>query len=229
MHVEDLMTRDVVTVAPGTPLKVVAELLVEHRISGVPVCDADGSILGVVSESDILWKELRCLPEEGGLIERLLDSAYGDDKRARATTAGEAMSAPAITVEPGAPVALAARVMLEYMVNRVPVVRDGRLVGILTRGDIVRAFRRPDAAIEAEIRNDLVRAMWIDPEALSISVTNGNVAVAGEVENHSTALAIEKWIRRMPGVVDLRSDLTWEVDDRSRRHAAGTAGLPRRV
>src|SRR5581483_3665266 len=112
MNVGDLMTRDVVTVAPDATLKEVANLLVEHRIGGLPVCDADGTVLGIVSESDILWKELRRLPDQDGLLDRLLDSAYGDDKRANAKTAGEAMSSPALTVEPDMPLARAARLML---------------------------------------------------------------------------------------------------------------------
>jgi CBS domain-containing protein len=229
MRVEDLMTKDVVTVTPETTLKEVASLLVEHRIGGVPVCSADGAVLGVVSESDILWKELRTLPDEKGLIEHLLDSAYGDDKRARAKTAGESMSAPALTVEPDLPIARAARLMLEYMINRVPVVTGGHLVGILTRADLVRAFRRPDDEIGREIRDDLRRGLSVDPEQLSLTVTDGDVAIAGEVENRSTAAAVEKWIRRMPGVAGLRSQLTWEIDDRSHRVAAAASRLTRKL
>ena len=153
------MTADVVTVEPETTLKEVANILVERSIGGLPVVAADGKVLGVVSESDILWKELRPLPEAAGLIERLLERAYGDDKRAKATTAGEAMSSPAITIEPDAPVARAARLMLEYMINRVPVVSDGRLVGILARSDLVRAFRRSDEEIERDIRRNVLRPL----------------------------------------------------------------------
>jgi CBS domain-containing protein len=229
MQVKDLMTRTVVTVAPETTLKDVAKLLDDHRIGGMPVCGADGSVLGVVSESDILWKELRSLPDGDGVFNRLLDSAYGDDKRARAETAGDAMSAPAITVEPDIPVSQAARLMLECMINRVPVVRGGHLVGILTRGDLVRAFRRPDDEIEREIRDDLRQGLWLDPDRLSLTVSNGDVAIAGQVENHSTAAAIEKWIQRVPGVADLHSELTWDLDDRSHRITAAAGRLSRKL
>jgi CBS domain-containing protein len=229
MKVKDLMTTDVVTVAPGTTLKEVARLLVEHHIGGMPVCGADGAVLGVVSESDILWKEVRGLPGDERLIDRLLDGAYGDDKRAEAKTAGEAMSAPAITVAPDVLVGQAARVMLEHMVNRVPVVRDGQLVGILTRSDLVRAFRRSDAEIEREIRDDLRQRLWVDAGELALTVADGDVAIAGEVENHSTAAAIEKSIQRVPGVTGVRSELTWEIDDRSHRVVAAASRLTGKV
>jgi CBS domain-containing protein len=229
MRVADLMTTNVVTVTPETPLKDVANLLVEHRIAGVPVCDSGGQVVGVVSESDILWKELRTLPETNGLFERMLESAYGDDKRAKATTAGEAMSSPAITIEPEAPIARAARLLIEYMINRLPVVSENQLVGILARSDLVRAFRRPDEEIEREIREDLLPHLWIDPHSLSITVAGGDVTVAGEVENHSAALSIERSVRRLPGVVSFRSELRWQLDDRSHEVAARADRLTRKI
>ena len=223
------MSTSVVTVSRETPLKEVASLLGEHRISGVPVCDATGLVVGVVSESDILWKELRTLPEAHGLVGRLLDSAYGDDKRARAKTAGEAMSSPAITISLDVTVARAAEVMLECMVNRVPVVgADGKLVGIVTRADLVRAFRRSDDELEAEIRA-VLRELWVDEDRLTITVTKGEVVVAGEVENRSGATSIERHLARVPGVVEVRSELRWAVDDTSHRVAAAAERLTRRV
>jgi CBS domain-containing protein len=228
MRVADLMTKDVVTVSPETTLKEVASVLDERRISGVPVCDEAGQLLGIVSESDILWKELRTLPEPRGLIDRLLDSAYGDDKRATAKTAREAMTSPAVTISPDVSVARAAQFMLEYMVNRLPVVSDGRLVGILTRSDVVRAFRRSDGELECEIEI-LLRELWVDRDRLTIVVTNGEVVVAGEVENRSSATSIERHLARLPGVVSVRNELRWGVDDTSHRVAAAADRLTRKV
>ena len=140
------MTTDVVAVAPDARLKEIAELLVEHRISGVRVCRG-GRVVGIVSESDILWKELRSLPEADGVVVRLVERAYGDAKRTNAVTALQAMSFPPLTVEPETTVGCAARLMIEHEVNRLPVVSRGLLVGILTRADVVRAFRRSDEEI----------------------------------------------------------------------------------
>jgi CBS-domain-containing membrane protein len=194
----------------------------------MPVCDPDGHVLGVVSESDVVWKELRPVSGSRSLVERLLDSAYGDDERAKATTAGEAMSAPALSIEPDASVARAARLMIEYMVNRLPVVEDGQLVGIVARSDVVRAFCRSDEEIEREVRAEL-RELWIDPQGVRITVDDGDVALAGEVENRSTALSLERRVRRLPGVASVASTLRWVVDDRSRRTAAAASRLARKV
>src|SRR5438045_8698751 len=104
----------------------------------------------------------------------------------KAKTAGEAPSAPAVTIQPDASVAAAARLMIERMVNRIPVVSDARLVGILAGSDLVRAFRRPDEQIEREIQT-VLRELWVDREGVSVTVAEGEVVVAGEVENRSTA------------------------------------------
>jgi CBS domain-containing protein len=228
VNVERIMTCDVVTVSPETPIKDVAELLVEHRIAGLPVCNADG--VGIVSEGDILWKETGLNPKPGGLIARILDAADGDDLRVAAQNAGDALTSPAITVQPGATVAQAAKLMIDHAVNRLPVVVDGRLVGIVARSDLVRAFVRSDEAIESEISDDvLLRTLWIDPDTIAVAVAGGKVTLAGEVDNRSTAELVGAYIRRIPGVVSVTSRLTWPIDDLARRTAAAAAQLPRRL
>lgn len=230
MRVEQLMVRDVLTVGPDTPLKEVAAALARHRISGVPVCDPDGRVLGVVSEADILWKELGLPPSSGGLIDWILNSADRRDARVAARTAGEAMTSPARTVAPDTTVAEAAKSMIEHDVNRLPVVSDGRLVGIVARADLVRAFERSDEELEREISDDvLLHTLWVDPDSVSLVVIEGAVTVAGEVENRSTAELIEAFIRRVPGVVSVHSKLTWQVDDLARRTAAAADRLPHRA
>jgi len=159
MKIDALMTTKVVTVTPETSLKDVARLLVENRISGVPVCDADGVVLGVVSEADILAKEEGLV--ERGLLASVLE--FGPDaQKINARTAGEAMSAPPITIAPGRPVSEGARLMVERGITRLPVVEDDRLAGIVTRADLVAAFTRSDEEIEREIAEDvLLHTLWI--------------------------------------------------------------------
>jgi CBS domain-containing protein len=230
MKVEHLMSRDVVTVAPETTLKQVAELLAAHRIAGVPVCDPDGQVLGVVSEADILWKELGASPGGGGMLDRALELAYGQGKRLAAITAGEAMTSPATTIGPAATVARAAELMTKLEINRLPVVEDDKLVGIIARADLVRAFTRPDGEIEQEINDDvLLHTLWVDPETVSLMVVDGMVTIAGEVDNKSTAELIDAYIRRVPGVVSVRSDLGYQIDDLARRVAASADQLPGRI
>ena len=125
MKVKQLMTPKVVTVPPEMPLKEVATLLVRNRISGAPVCDAEGHVVGVVSEADILWKELGLPPEHHRAYGLVLDLAYGDGQRNAARTAEEAINAPAITVSRNALVSTAAKLMVTNAVNRLPIVEDG--------------------------------------------------------------------------------------------------------
>lgn len=229
MHIQELMSRKVVTVSPETSLKEVAALLAERGISGVPVCDADGEVVGVVSEQDILWKELG-LRTGHGLLERIFDRAYGEDARITASTAGETMTSPAITITPDAYVVRAAKLMVDHRINRLPVVSDGKLVGIVTRADLVRAFTRSDHEIEREIKDDvLLHTLWIDPTSVSVLVVNGNVAVMGEAENRTDAELIEEHIRRVPGVASVRSKLRWQVDDRAHKTVASAVRATRKV
>ncbi len=216
MKVKDVMTTDVVTVDPNDSLKQVATILSGRGISGVPVVDEDGSLLGVVSEADILVKE-RGPAERRGLLGWLLEPDAPQKLEAR--TAGEAMTAPARTIGADRQVSEAASRMLEESVNRLPVVDDeGKLLGIVTRADLVRAFVRSDADIERELREDVVlRTLWIAPEGLNISVEGGNVKLGGQVETKSDAELVEAFARRVPGTVSVASDLTWEVENGRKR------------
>jgi CBS domain-containing protein len=116
--------------------------------------------------------------------------------------------------------------MLERQVNRLPVVLEDKLVGIVTRADLVRAFHRPDEEILREISEDvLLQTLWISLDRVTISVEGGEVSLAGEMENRTQAELAVAYVSRVPGVVDVHSDLTWQVDDLARR--TGSARLPR--
>jgi CBS domain-containing protein len=209
MKIRDVMTRKVVTVEEETPLKDVAELLLEHDISGMPVV-YDGYVVGVVSETDILYKERGTDTERRGPLARLLDSPAQADQKLAARTAGEAMTAPPITIKPDRPVAQAAAMMLEHRVNRLPVVDNSGLVGLVTRSDLVRAFARPDHEIEHSIRQDVfLRTLWHSPDRVLIDVSSGEVVLRGEVDSETQADAIQRYTSRVPGVVAVDSYLTW--------------------
>ena len=215
MNVRDLMTTEVLTVAPDTPLKDAAALLCEHGISGLPVCDQEGRVLGIVSEEDILFKQQGTCDPRGGALSWLVDGSRPQASvKASARTAGEAMTAPAVTITPERPAAAAARMMLDHGVHRLPVVRDGELVGIVTRADLVRAFTRSDADIALEIREEVLRrALWLDPHEVEVTVDRGEVALAGEIEAKSDAEVLTKLVRRIPGVVSVRSSVLYRFDD----------------
>jgi CBS domain-containing protein len=209
------MTRDVVTVALEASLKDVASVLVARGISGLPVVGDDGEVAGVVSEADVLAKE-RPGPEEVGALARLVHR--GDpvaEAKAAARSAGEAMTSPAITIAPFWTIPTAAQVMLDHRVNRLPVVHQGRLVGIVTRADLVRAFARTDEEIVREIRDQVAfqEALVLANGPLDVHVHGGETTIAGTVRTRTAAEILPKLVAKVPGVVSVRSELTWTDDD----------------
>jgi CBS domain-containing protein len=211
MRVTDLMSTDVVTTTPDTPIRDVARTLVEQRISGMPVCLDSGALVGVVSETDILYKELGDIDVRGGLLGWFLDPTSDLVDKAQARTAADAMSAPAVTAVPFESAAAAARRMTETGVNRLPVVtNDGRLVGILTRTDLVRAFVRPDHVVAAEIRDDVLRrVLWLTPGTVDVQVRDGEVDLTGLLDTEAEVEVLEKLVAKVPGVVTVRSAVTF--------------------
>ncbi len=208
MKVVELMTRDVVTVTPETSLKDAASLLSTRKISGVPVVDASGTVVGILSEADILAKESGERPR-GGLLGWLLEADVTLGDKIRARTVGEAMTAPAITIAPNRPVHEAAARMVSESVNRLPVVEDGKLVGIVTRADLVRAFTRTDAEIAREIETEILRrTLWLEPGAVTVTVTDGTVRLEGEMETETDAELLPVFVARVPGVVSVEASLT---------------------
>lgn len=216
-NVAALMTTDVVTVGPGTVFKEVVERLHERRVSAVPVVDAEGRVVGVVSEADLLLKEERPGRRPGG---PLVDP-HGDSARALARNAAAMMTSPAVTVRPEATLTEAARLMHRRHVKRLPVVdADGRLAGIVSRGDLIRVFLRSDDALAREIREDvLLQTLVLDPTAIAVAVHDGVVRLEGQVETRSLAAIAARLVQGVEGVVAVENRLRWRVDD-------ATASLP---
>jgi CBS domain-containing protein len=124
------------------------------------------------------------------------------------------MSKSVKTIPPEMDVTGAARFMQAQDVKRLVVASDGRMVGIISRFDIVSAFTRPDDLIEDEIREDLVRrVLFVDPETIEVSVLNGVVTFVGSIGTRTEARLVEELARRLDGVVDVSNQLTWRIDD----------------
>ena len=208
MKIEHLMTRDVLTVAPEMPLKEVAALLTGNHISGAPVVDADGAVLGVVSEADILRKVEGVAPDVGGRLGWMLRRLDDELEKICARNAGEAMTTPPLTVRPTQQVSEAARLMADHRINRLPVVSRGKLVGIISRADVLRAFERSDDELEREIREDVLRgALWLSPDAFDVHVEEGVVELRGRVRTRQDADDVVRLVRRVPGVLDVAAEL----------------------
>ncbi|HXV57404.1 MAG TPA: CBS domain-containing protein [Gaiellaceae bacterium] len=221
MQVKDVMTVNVATVGPGATLKQAAETMVRRGVSGLPVVDEEARVLGVVSEADIIVKAAG-RPERAGAFGRLFAPAAADERRLAAETAGDAMTSPAVTVEADESAAEAARLMVEHGVNRLPVLVDGKLAGIVSRADLVRTFTRPDEETLEELRDVLRRILWLEPDRFELRVEGGKVTVAGRTETRTERQLVEAFAWRVPGVVSVDcARLGWETDDWAAR-AAGT-------
>lgn len=209
MTVGDVMTNEVVTVTPDTDLKAAAALLLERGISGMPVVDGQG-VVGVLSETDVLFKE-RASNEQRRLLDRILrDPDTPPTTKLDARLVADAMTSPAVTIDARRPVSEAATTLLEAGIDRLPVVVDGLLVGIVTRTDLVRVFVRSDEAIADEIRDDVViRKAWASPGAIAVSVDGGEVVLEGHVDSEAVAESLARLTRNVPGVVGVDSRLSW--------------------
>ena len=203
------MTSEVITASVDTPLQEVARLLIDHRISGLPVVDAEGALVGVVSETDFLAKQAGPGSRRPSPLQWLLSgtsAAKHAEARLHATTAGAAMTTPPVTIEPDRPVAEAAALMAQADVNRLPVMEDGRLVGILTRADIVRAYARDDDEL-VEVVRDAVRAV----DGLRVvGVHDGVATLAGDVASPELMPAVHSLVERIGGIVGVDDEgVTW--------------------
>ncbi|MDH6108420.1 CBS domain-containing protein [Kitasatospora sp. MAP12-15] len=211
--VHDVMTQGVVTARPDTPFKEVAGLFHRNDVTAVPVVDDRDRPLGMVSEMDLLRSEaLQPDPAGHGASAQ---SSPDERPRAEAATAGALMTSPAVSARPEWSIVEAARVMDRKRVKRMPVVDEtGRLVGIVSRSDLLRLFLRHDAAIHEEIIHDVIgETLWLTPTAVQVAVHEGVVTLAGRVEQKSLIPVVERLCRSVDGVVAVHHTLGYTVDD----------------
>jgi CBS domain-containing protein len=222
LQVGDVMTRDVVTVTVDTPFKQIEQLMDEHHISAIPVVDADRAVVGIVSEADLLLKTEAGGEEPGGWT----SDARERRAKAHAQTAAGLMTSPAVSVAPNAPLAAAARLMRKQSVKRLPVVEDGRLVGIVSRADVLKSYLRTDAAIQSDILEGVIRAsMWLDPATFEVEVDDGLVRIHGEVDRRSDVEILTTLILAVEGVIGADPALTFRFDDRNVRPPKELSGI----
>ena len=212
-RVSDVMTTSVVTVDRITPFQEIDRLLTQHRISGVPVLKMGREVAGMVTEADLLAAE-----DETNRHARLADSV-GHRRRLRkqpppvSLTAGALMTAPAITIGPDATIPGAARLMNTHHLRRLPVVdEEGKLVGIISRRDLLSVFLRPDADLIHDARQVLAELPLIDPEQVVVTVRHGVVTLTGTIEaepgqNQDIVPLALRLIWNIDGVVDVVSKL----------------------
>ncbi|MFI7535811.1 CBS domain-containing protein [Streptosporangium sp. NPDC049376] len=197
--VKDVMTRRVVSVTEGTCFKDIAETLLEHGVSAVPVLDGDGHVVGVVSEADLVRRER---------------FRTGSPRPGR-ETARDLMSAPAVTVPVDAPVVTAGRLMEHHGVKRLPVTDGhGHLAGIVSRCDLLKVFARSDDDIAREIRRDVLsRSLWMDTSRIRVVVADGVVTLSGRMTLRKDVRLAVRMTGQVDGVVNVVDELTWDRDN----------------
>jgi CBS-domain-containing membrane protein len=216
------MTRDVLTVNPQTPYREIVDALARRQVTAAPVVDDEHRVIGVVSEADLLRKvEFIGDERQRRTFERPSQRAARD--KAQAAVAADLMTAPAVTVAPETSVVAAARHMEGERVKRLPVVDvDGRLLGVVSRRDLLRMHLRPDAEIRDDIAADVLRrTLWIDPDTVQIDVVDGAVTIGGRVDRRSVAGLIVRLTADVPGVVSVTDRLAWDFDDSEAVRAKG--------
>jgi CBS-domain-containing membrane protein len=212
--VRNVMSHEVITVDEQAPFTEMVRRMAVHKVSALPVDNDDGRLVGIVSEADLLHKEeYQDLEDERHWLETRRERA------ARAKAAGrraaDVMSTPVVTIDPEATVAEAARRLARHRVKRLPVVDElGKLVGIVSRADLLRLYLRDDETIHREIVDEvLLRALWIDPMTVVVKVDDGVVTLGGQVESASLIPIVVHLTRTVPGVVDVVNRLSFQVPD----------------
>jgi CBS-domain-containing membrane protein len=219
-RVVDVMTTAVVTVPQSAPYRQVVDLLVSHRISPVPVVDEFQRVTGVVSEVDLL----RMIEYAGEQDPRLFEGRRrrGDRGKATVRTAGELMGRPPVVVLRDTSLAAATRLMDSETVKRLPVVDDlGRVVGIVSRGDLLKIHMRTDDEILDDVESGVLRPILVeDFPTVQATVANGVVTLTGRVDRRASSDIADRLIRRILGVVTVVNELGHHYDD---RQSIGTA------
>jgi CBS domain-containing protein len=206
MTVGDVMTTKVLAVAPDTDFRQIALTFRENRVSACPVVNAAGQVLGVVSEADLLHKAAETQFPVGPIR---LQWKLSEKSKATAVTADRLMTSPAVTIHADAPVTLAARTMQDRSLKRLPVVDEGdKLIGIVSRVDVLSVYERSDSAIQADVQRIISDEFGLTPEQIAVSVTAGIVTFTGSVRSRDMALSLVAQTRHVDGVVATRDRLT---------------------
>ena len=216
-HVKDVMTSDVVVVGETAGYKEIVAVMRERQVSAVPVLGPGGQLTGVVSEADLLLKEAGS--EAPGPHVKSPGRRRQRAKAAGVTAAG-LMTRPPVTIGPEESVAAAARRMRDRRVKRLPVVDEaGRLVGIISRVDVLSVFARPDTEIRNEVVKQIIGEQFaMDPSAFTVTIRSGILTITGQAESRAVAVQLTDALRHVEGVVDLRDRISHPQEQRKAAH-----------
>lgn len=219
LTVRDVMSAPAVSLSPDTAYAAIVHRFLSSDIGGLPVVDESGRLLGIVTESDLLFKEAY-LPGSDDDDDAVAAARFARwQQKASARTARDLMTLDPSTASLDEPLDVVARRLLEHAVSRLPVVRDGRVVGIVSRHDVLRRFARPDYAIAADIERALVDVPGVTARSTRTSVSDGDVVLSGSVDALEDIVTIAEVAAGVDGAVSIDNRLV--VADgpvRSARH-----------
>jgi CBS domain-containing protein len=213
MNARDIMTRDVTTVRPDTSVRDIAAVMVEKHISGVPVLSDDGKVVGIVSQSDLLHRaEIGTERKHKWWFRIFADSSElaREYAKAHGLKARDVMSRYVVSVRDDAELRDVADILDARRIKRVPVIQEGRVVGIITRGDLVRALshaqiskasKRIDNAALHKTLHDRIRSQpWVNDGYISVTVNDGVVELWGQVDTTDQRNALRALVEETDGV-----------------------------
>lgn len=206
--VRDVMATRIVAVKKTASFKEMIVGMRKAQVSAFPVVDDQGRVIGVVSHADMLNKEADLATGPGPLASVL---RFRDREKAAGVTAAELMTSPPVTAGPDTSLAEAARLMCDHRVKRLPVINaTGRLIGIVSRADVLSVFTRPDADIHREATEEVIaESILVDSRLVAATVHDGIVTLTGRPENDQAARDLLEAVRHIDGVIAVRDQLTY--------------------
>jgi len=214
MKAADVMVTDVITVKPDNEVQDVAALMLAHHISAVPVVDEKGALVGIVSEGDLLRRDEASTGHERNWWLKLLmsrESLAAEYLKEHARKVADVMTRQVVSTTPDAPVTDIASLLECHRIKRVPIVRDGKVVGIVSRANLIQAlatFRKkavaPQSVADTELREQVVARLktepWVHPNLINVTVTDGTVDLWGVVGSAVEKQALRVAVEVTPGV-----------------------------
>lgn len=220
MQARDIMTVNVISVTEDSPIHEIVSLLLKYKISAVPVIDGSRKVVGIVSEGDLLRPEAsdRAGTRRPWWLEAVSTSRSVEHAKALGRTAGAVMTRNVIAVDENAPLNEIAELLERHHIKRVPVLRDGRLVGIVSRANLLQGLantiidrHEPGATKDRQLRHELMKILLdehkLDPVFVNVTVREGKVRLWGVVENADEAAVAEAAAKSLPGVKAVENNL----------------------
>lgn len=211
--VGDVMTREVITVAPELPFKDLVQVIVTHGVSAVPVVTPDGTVIGVVTEADLLCHQAHEDDVPGAACPHFAGHLTKEDwRKAAGQTAATLMSTSSDTATPATSLPAAARLLTRSKVRRLFVLQDEKLVGVVARRDVLRSFLRTDDDVQSDVDHTVFdETLRANRNNVRASVEHGVVLLTGRLEYEADVATAERLTRAVPGVVEVRNrmDFVW--------------------